>query len=127
MNPLRIDRACVAAGVFLGACAIAWALSGCGMQRKEEPLLGSKPVPQGRVAAGQVAFMHACYQCHPGGAAGLGPALNNKPLPAAAIRTQVRLGAGAMPSFPKERLSDEELDGIVEYVQWLRHVPPQHS
>jgi mono/diheme cytochrome c family protein len=64
--------------------------------------------------------MRDCHQCHPGGEAGVGPALNNKPLPAFAIRWQVRRGFGAMPAFPKEKLSDSELDVLIDYIKILR-------
>jgi mono/diheme cytochrome c family protein len=127
MTRFRTDRACAILAAVVATTWVVWLLSGCGMQRKEEPLLGAKPVPQGRIAEGQVAFMHACYQCHPGGAAGLGPAINNKPLPRTLIKTQVRIGGGAMPAFPKERLPDEQLDEIVDYIEWLRSLHPRNG
>jgi hypothetical protein len=61
-----------------------------------------------------------CNQCHPGGEGGLGPALNNKPAPAVAVRLQVRKGLGAMPSFDEHDLSDRDMDDIVRYVLVLR-------
>jgi mono/diheme cytochrome c family protein len=65
--------------------------------------------------------MRNCDQCHPRGEAGLAPALNNKPLPAFLIKFQVRQGLGAMPSFSKDDLSDQQLDDIIRYLQALRH------
>lgn len=64
--------------------------------------------------------MKKCKQRHPLGDAGLGPAINNKPLPGFMIKSQVRLGAGAMPSFSKEEINGEELDDLVEYLKALR-------
>ncbi|MBV1796856.1 cytochrome c [Siccirubricoccus sp. G192] len=68
--------------------------------------------------------MRACHQCHPRGEAGLGPALNNKYVPAFLIRTQVRLGLGAMPAFPESALSAEELDAVVRYIQFMQYQVP---
>jgi mono/diheme cytochrome c family protein len=69
---------------------------------------------------GERVFMAQCQQCHPGGAAGLGPAINNKPLPAFLIRYQVRRGLGAMPEFDEAVISDADLDALVAYLQELR-------
>ena len=68
--------------------------------------------------------MTHCYQCHPGGAAGLGPGLNDKPLPGFAIKTQVRRGLGAMPAFSPEKISDSDLDNLVAYLVTLRRNDP---
>ena len=61
--------------------------------------------------------MTSCHQCHPGGKAGLGPAINNKPLPGFMIKLQSRAGVGAMPGFSSSELSDEELNAIVAYLK----------
>jgi mono/diheme cytochrome c family protein len=88
--------------------------------RRSEPLVGVLPVLSPQVAQGQKIFMAQCHQCHPGGEAGLGPAINNKPLPAFAIRFQVRYGWGAMPAFSQDQISDVELDAVVAYLRALR-------
>jgi mono/diheme cytochrome c family protein len=75
-----------------------------------------------QVALGQRVFSANCYQCHPGGAAGAGPAINDKPLPENLIKTQVRAGLGAMPGFGKDRIDDEQLDAVVRYLKELRAV-----
>ena len=69
---------------------------------------------------GQEVFMNHCNFCHPGGGAGLGLAINNKPLPAAMIAFQVRNGIGAMPAFSKTKISDEELSALIDYLVALR-------
>ena len=69
---------------------------------------------------GEKAFMNYCNKCHPGGAAGLGPAINNKPLPGFLMKIQVRHGLGVMPGFDKEIISKEELDNLVEYLKEIR-------
>ncbi|HET6567494.1 MAG TPA: cytochrome c [Rhodothermales bacterium] len=99
------------------------AVSACGTIRRGEPIIGAHAPPNEGVARGLVAFDRFCSQCHPGGEAGLGPALNNKPAPAFLIKFQVRHGLGAMPSFSREVISPEELQDITRYLVWLRHTP----
>ena|SRR5688500_7951676 len=93
---------------------------GCKSAERSEPLAGPLRLADPQTQLGQQVFATQCYQCHPGGAAGLGPALNDKPLPGFAIKTQVREGLGVMPGFSKERISDEELEGVVKYLVALR-------
>lgn len=64
--------------------------------------------------------MSYCNGCHPNGEPGLGPGLNDKPLPGFMIRFQVRNGLGVMPAFPDEVISGEELDDLIEYLVELR-------
>ena len=55
-----------------------------------------------------------------GGAASLGPALNNKPLPDRLIRFQVRNGQGAMPAFSEDQFSNDELEALLAYLEALK-------
>lgn len=68
---------------------------------------------------GKHLFQKFCYQCHPGGSQGLGPALDDRPLAEAAVRTQIRVGVGSMPSFDEDWLSDDQVAEIAEYVTTL--------
>jgi mono/diheme cytochrome c family protein len=95
---------------------------GCGAERKQE-IAPQKIEGNSELSRGQRVFMHACNQCHPGGAAGLGPAINNKPLPGAMIKLQVRKGLGAMPHFSQDHINDADLDAIVKYLQARRQQP----
>jgi mono/diheme cytochrome c family protein len=104
--------------VALGAL-FALVVSACGSARRAAPLLGPLPVSSEQ-KEGRRLFLDRCDFCHPGGEAGLGPALNNKPLPGTAIRMQVRKGLGAMPDFTEQELPDPELDRVVDYVLALR-------
>ena len=110
--------------IFLLSVLFAGAvLLGCGSARRGVPLVGERTATDPVLLLGRRTFDANCHQCHPGGTKGLGPALNNKPLPGFAIRLQVRNGLGAMPSFPEEEISDEELDALVTYMKWLRNLP----
>lgn len=88
--------------------------------RRSEPLVGPLPLSSPEIAEGRKVFMAHCHQCHPGGEAGLGPALNNKPLPAFAVRIQVRQGFGAMPAFHRDEISETDLDALLAYLKALR-------
>lgn len=90
----------------------------CGQARRSEPLMG--PLVLGsEQERGRTAYMKYCHQCHPGGEGGLGPSLNDKPLPTFLKKFQVRQGIGSMPSFSEEEIPDEELDDIMAYLEAL--------
>lgn len=100
--------------------ALALLALACGSPRRSEAQLGPMRIESDETARGRLVFTRHCDECHPGGTAGLGPALNNKPLPGFLIRFQVRHGMGAMPSFPESRIPDAELDDLVAYVKARR-------
>jgi mono/diheme cytochrome c family protein len=109
----------------LAAAMVAGVLAACGTGRRVDPPLALSSAGQdSELAHGQRVFMRACHQCHPRGETGLGPALNNKYVPAFLIRFQVRNGLGAMPAFPASALSTEELDAVVRYIQYLQYDVP---
>ncbi|WP_164017668.1 c-type cytochrome [Pyxidicoccus trucidator] len=95
------------------------ALAACGPARRG-PAFGAPRQFTEQEQEGRVLFMRHCNQCHPGGAGGLGPSINNKPLPALAMRTQIRQGVGAMPAFTDEMLNDTQVDAIVAYLNELQ-------
>jgi cytochrome c5 len=92
----------------------------CGSARRSEPLTGSHAFEDPVVMRGEQVFAFQCSQCHPGGEAGLGPAINNKPLPGWLIRFQVRNGLGVMPRFSSAQIGSDDLDALVRYLQTLR-------
>jgi mono/diheme cytochrome c family protein len=100
--------------------------AGCGAARRRPPL-APPPVLNEEAQLGQVAFMEKCNRCHPGGEAGLGPALNDKPVPDFLKRFQVRHGVGVMPHFSEQELNDQQLDAILEYLEALRDNPGRPS
>jgi mono/diheme cytochrome c family protein len=91
----------------------------CHSVRRGEPIVGPMQL-NSKQERGRVVFQQRCNQCHPNGEAGLGPALNNKPAPVFLMKTQVRLGLGAMPRFGEHTISKSELDDLMAYVIALR-------
>lgn len=108
------------ASCVVGAFAIAAVAVSCGTARRGAPLIGERHPTDAKLALGERVFDRDCSQCHPGGEAGLGPSLNDKPLPQFAVRIQVRNGVGAMPRFRSYEISDEELRAVTAYMVWLR-------
>jgi mono/diheme cytochrome c family protein len=92
----------------------------CGSALRDEPITPPLSVNDEKVSIGQQVFMEHCYQCHPGGAGGLAPAINDKPLPVWLMKTQVRVGLGAMPGFSEKKISGEQLDSLMVYLKALR-------
>jgi mono/diheme cytochrome c family protein len=123
---MRRSRSAVSAIVALGSAgaltlALALALAtACGSSRRSEPILGPPPLDAAEEQRGEQVFMKLCHQCHPGGGGGLGPGLNNKPAPAAAIRLQIRQGLGSMPSFKEDEISDADVDAVIAYLLAIR-------
>lgn len=109
---------------FLFLCIVvllmSLALFSCGTSRRSVPIKSPLENKGEEVAMGRKIFMEYCQQCHPHGEAGLGLAINNKPLPGFMIRFQVRNGLGVMPEFKDSVISDEELGQLVVYLKALR-------
>lgn len=108
--------------LFAGAAA-ALALGCASVARRPNVVPARQLRLNPRLAEGQRVFMQYCNQCHVGGAAGLGPSLNDKLLPGFLVKLQVRFGLGAMPAFPRRALNDARLDDVVRYLQYLRAHP----
>jgi mono/diheme cytochrome c family protein len=95
-------------------------LVGCGSARRSPPIVEALPLATAELRQGYETFLLHCHACHPGGEAGLGPALNDKPLPRFLMRLQVRRGLGAMPAFPEEVIGEEEMEHLLDYLLALR-------
>ena len=106
------------AAVFL--IGASFFIPSCGSALRDEPITAPLPMGDEKVSVGQQVFMQHCYQCHPGGAGGLAPAINDKPLPVWLMKTQVRVGLGAMPGFSEKKISAEQLDALMVYLKALR-------
>ena len=106
-------------GYFLIAVLLGLEMFGCSAPKK---VLYSEPVdlPSKELQQGKVLFEEYCATCHPGGMGGVGLAIVNKPLPEFLIKFQIRNGIGVMPAFGEDKLSDEQVDHIAEYLVYLR-------
>jgi len=96
---------------------------GCRSVRRGEPIVGQLQSTDPDVQHGKIVFARRCYSCHPGGEGGLGPGLNDKPLPVVAMKLQVRtglVGFGVMPSFDKHQIPSEDLNDLMKYIKALR-------
>ena len=101
----------------------------CSTARRGVPVGEPVALNTEAVQRGHLVYMANCQKCHPGGEAGLGPPLNNVPLPGVALRFRVRsraffAGVGRMPSFKKDEISPEQLDDLVVYLKALRRSDP---
>jgi mono/diheme cytochrome c family protein len=108
---------------LLGALALSLTAgcAGSNSARRDELVAQPMNLDNERLALGHQVFETYCNQCHPGGAAGVGPALNDKKfVPGFLIKFQVRHGMGAMPKFSARRISDADLDALVSYLKALR-------
>jgi len=103
--------------MILGSCLV---IIGCGSPKRDEPDRPAFVPATETIARGEKVFKQQCDYCHPGGGAGLGPALNNKPAPAFAIRFQIRHGLGAMPAFDSTRIPEADVRAIADYLLALR-------
>jgi mono/diheme cytochrome c family protein len=86
-------------------------------------MVGALPVANPAVERGRSIFARHCYPCHPGGEGGLGPAINDKPLPVFAMKLQVRtgmVGFGVMPSFDSHKIPSNDLDDLMQYIKAVR-------
>src|SRR2546421_11210562 len=92
------------AGIAIASTLIVTTIA-CGPSRRGTPITPPLDTSQNeKLARGERVFMARCNECHVGGAAGLGPAINDKPLPRALIKFQIRNGLGAMPAFDRKRM-----------------------
>ena len=81
-------------------------------------------VATGDPSAGQARFTTTCSPCHPGGNAGIGPALYGPQFTARypddrALVAVIRQGKGSMPAFSFTMLSDQDLNNVIAYARGL--------
>jgi mono/diheme cytochrome c family protein len=95
------------------------ALAACGSPRRGEPIIGPLALDT-RLERGRQVYQQHCYKCHTQGEGGMGPIINDKPLPKFLMRLQTRVGLGTMPSFSRQQISDEDLDALLDYLVALR-------
>lgn len=102
-------------------CALCFGLAAaCSSARRGGPAAPDVEVDTQKELLGRRVYDENCHRCHPGGEAGLAPAINTKPLRAELIRRQIRYGHGAVPGFTDKQMSEKDLDALVAYVFTLR-------
>ena len=107
--------ALVVAGIGLALIAA------CTPFQRPDSSIGPMRMSDASVKAGERLYNMHCYKCHAMGTGGLGPSLNDKPLPRFLIRMQIRYGFGVMPEFKEDELSDQQVEEIIDYVVAMRH------
>jgi cytochrome c5 len=95
-----------------------WSTLFCCSLRKSLPIAGPVHLSEEEVA-GEKIFMMRCERCHPQGEAGLGPGIHWAP--GFAKKFQVRHGFGAMPAFNEQKISDQELNQLIDYLKAMKH------
>jgi mono/diheme cytochrome c family protein len=95
---------------------------GCSSRKSEPAKQKTFQSDSEEILKGEKVFMQYCHKCHPGGEAGLGPAINSNPAPQFLKRFQVRHGLGVMPSFKEEEVSRADLQNISRYLKaWKKY------
>ena len=72
---------------------------------------------EGDAAAGETVFANFCEGCHPGGHEGVGDDLHTSGDSPAETRQIIREGAGRMPAFGPDNISDEDLENLMAHLQ----------
>ncbi|MDD9945842.1 MAG: cytochrome c [Myxococcales bacterium] len=77
------------------------------------------PIASTDTAKGEEIFLTYCDDCHPDGGADSGPSLIDHPHAVARVRQQIREGSGKMRPFSAGRLSDEDMEHLLAYLNTL--------
>jgi mono/diheme cytochrome c family protein len=80
------------------------------------------PITSTDTAKGKEVFHTHCEDCHPGGEEDVGPSLIADPHTPSDLRKQVREGSGKMRPFSEKRISNEDLEALLAYLQTINAV-----
>ena len=117
-----------AAAPLSRAIVLTGLLSGCSMSEEIKRIDRTREAELRQESAvstnltGEQVFIRSCNTCHPGGRAGMGPALEglDKKFPDdEALKSFLRAGKGMMPAQPREVVNDVELANLVAYLRTL--------
>jgi mono/diheme cytochrome c family protein len=107
---------------FIFVISLGIVIASCSSRRSEPVKQKQFASNDSQVINGEKVFMMHCQKCHPGGEAGIGPAVNANPAPQFVKRFQMRHGLGVMPSFTKGEISKEDLRDISKYLKaWKKY------
>lgn len=114
-------------GALLGVLALSIACGGGGGETGEggEGTGGGEEVDLsafegpvgGDASAGETVFANFCEGCHPGGHEGVGDDLHTSGDTPAEARMIIRQGAGRMPAFGTDTISDDDLENVLAHMQ----------
>ena len=108
------------------ACSASWLA--CGGGGASEPSGGESsgggeasaeyegPIASTDVEGGKTVFATYCDDCHPDGDADVGPSLIAEPHTPARLRQQIREGSGKMKPFSEKRVSKEDMEAVLAYL-----------
>ena len=108
------------------ACSASWLA--CGGGGASEPGAGEStsgseasaeyegPIASTNAEGGKTVFATYCDDCHPDGDADVGPSLIADPHTAPRLRQQIREGSGKMKPFPEKRVSKDDLEALLAYL-----------
>jgi mono/diheme cytochrome c family protein len=77
------------------------------------------PIASTDLERGKTVFATYCDDCHPDGDADVGPSLIADPHEPARLRQQIREGSGKMKPFPEKRVSKDDLEALLAYLDSL--------
>jgi len=113
-------------GAALGACG---SKSGAAEPSAGEASSGGEPAGEyaGAIAStdverGKGLFGTYCDDCHPGAGEDVGPSLIAHPHTPAQLRKQIREGSGKMKPFSEKRVSKDDLEAILAYLDSVHAV-----
>ncbi|MCB9594481.1 MAG: cytochrome c [Sandaracinaceae bacterium] len=106
----RLALACLSA-IALGACGGGGGDTEGGQEASTEY---EGPIASSDVARGQEVYDQVCSGCHSNG-----PSLENIGWSAARVRRQIREGSGRMPPIRATRVSDDDLEAILAWMQTI--------
>ncbi|MXO64822.1 c-type cytochrome [Altericroceibacterium endophyticum] len=69
-------------------------------------------------------YAETCGYCH---GKNVGPVIRGRNLPAATIKSFVRMGPNAMPAFRQTEITDDELDALATWLQHSEADPEEHG
>lgn len=78
------------------------------------------PAPRGP----EQIYDESCGYCH---GVNVGPVIRGRALPAAVVKSFVRMGPNAMPAFRQTEITDEELDALALWIQESEADPEEHG
>lgn len=74
------------------------------------------------VERGKALYGTFCDDCHPNGGEDVGPSLIDHAHTPAQLRKQIREGSGKMKPFPEKRVSKDDLEAILAYLDSIKAV-----